>query len=165
MQDAARDALAELMGGLQQSVQLLFDQRPQAPSRRRQALQRQLLLGLELLWKLEEQVVLPALTEAEPTWADETAAATRELELLRDLAMLAAQTAPTHREVTLAVLEGLASLHFTRVHALLTRHGADSADWPRLEAEVRALLARWHGEVQQGEIEDEDRDPVGMAPR
>jgi hypothetical protein len=163
---ASRQSLARRIGGLQQALQVLFTERPQAGSRRRPAVQRKLLLGLELLWKLEEQVVLPALRVAEPGWGADVTCGTRELALLRDLAMVAAQTAPAHREVTFAVLQGMAELHFDRINDLLARPGAESADWPRLERELCALLARWQGEVQQnGDIEDEDRDPVGMPPR
>jgi hypothetical protein len=161
-----RRSLATLIGNLQQALQALFTQREQARGRRRNLLQRRLLLGLELLCKIEEQALLPALQDAEPLWAPAIVLGTREIELMRDLTQLAAQTSPANREISLAVLEGMAALHFGRIGELLAREGAHHMDWPRLEREVRGLLGRWHTEVQlDGEIEDEDRDPVGLAPR
>lgn len=162
----ARRALRGLFHGLHGALQALFTERPLAARRRRTVVQRRLLLGLELVSKLEEQVLYPALAEAEPGWAEVIHQAAHELELLRDVALLATRTTAANRDVTLSVLEGLATLHFARVDELLARPGADTVPWPQLEREVRGLLGRWHAEVQQaGEIEDEDRDPVGLPPR
>lgn len=161
-------SLAHLLEGLREDLRQLFAERKQAAQpRRRSALQRQLLLGLDLLWKIEEQVVLPALHEALPEESlPMVRRVTGELELMRDLALLATQTNTDNREMTLAVLEGLATLHFARVAALLDAAPADGADWPALEEDVRGLLGRWRREVRvQGEVEDEDRDPVGLPPR
>ncbi len=163
---AARRALKLLFADLYAALQVLFAQRPLAARRRRTVVHRRLLLGLELVSKLEEQVLLPALAEAEPEWADEIDKAQRELELLRDVSTLSGRTTAANRDVSMAVLEGLAALHMTRIDALLRRRGADSVAWGRLEREVRGLLGRWHAEVRRdGEIEDEDRDPVGLPPR
>ena len=162
----ARRALRGLFHGLHVALQALFVERPLAARRRRTAVQRRLLLGLELVSKLEEHVLYPALADAEPDWAGVIQQAAQELELLRDVALLATRTTAVNRDVTLSVLEGLATLHFTRVDELLRRPGADGVPWPQLEHEVRGLLGRWHAEVQRsGEIEDEDQDPVGLPPR
>ena len=162
----ARRALRGLFHGLHTALQGLFVARPLAARRRRSVVQRRLLLGLELVSKLEEQVLYPALADAEPGWHSVIQHAAQELELLRDVALLATRTTAANRDVTLSVLEGLATLHFARVDDLLRRPGAGSVPWPQLEREVRGLLGRWHAEVQHsGDIEDEDRDPVGLAPR
>jgi hypothetical protein len=164
----AAASLATLLEGLREDLRVLFAERKQVPQpRRRSALQRQLLLGLDLMWKIEDQVLLPALHEALPQEAvPAVRQVTGELELMRDLALLATQTNTENREMTLAVLEGLVTLHFVRVGALLGQAPADGADWAALEQDVQGLLGRWRREVRvQGEVEDEDRDPVGLAPR
>lgn len=166
MRPAGRPALNLLLAGLQDALKALFAQRTHALGRRRHLLQRRLLLGLELLCKIEEQVVLPALPAADPAWQQTVAPALRELELLRDTAMLAVQTISANREVSLSVLEGLTALHAARVRDLIERAAVLPVDWHALESEVRALLGRWRGEVEaENEIEDEDRDPVSLAPR
>lgn len=166
MRNAGQHTLIALMGGLHEALHALFVQRQQSSGRRRHLLQRRLLLGVELMAKIEEQVVLPALHEAEPDWADDIAPLQRELELLRDVSMLAVQTISANREVALSVLEGMAALHATRLRALLGRTPGGDVDWAALDAEVRALLGRWRSEVEaEGDVEDEDRDPVGLAPR
>lgn len=166
MTDTA-SSLAHLLEGLREDLRQLFAERKQAQQpRHRSALQRQLLLGLDLLWKIEDQVLLPALHEALPGSLPMVRRVTGELELMRDLALLATQTNTDNREMTLAVLEGLATLHFARVAEMLEAAPADGADWPALEEDVRGLLGRWRREVRvQGEVEDEDRDPVGLPPR
>jgi hypothetical protein len=160
-------ALMALMAEVRQNLRLLFTARQQAQARQRAGLQRQLLFGLELLWKIEEQVLLPALHEAAAARPpDAVCRATHELELMRDLALLAAKTGSHNREITLAVLEGLALLHFAGGASLLAEAPRDAVDWTALDREVRELLRRWRGEVlAHGEIEDEDGDPVGEPPR
>lgn len=141
-------ALLQRLQGLRHSLQDLQD-----PPR--------LLLGLELLWKLEEQLLLPAVPHAAAGVA--VADTLREIELLRDLAAAVAQAGENTRpDRLIPVLEGWAMLHFARVDALLV----SAADGAALLAETNALLERWRSEVKkQGEIEDEDRDPVGLRPR
>lgn len=40
------------------------------------------------------------------------------------------------------------------------------ADWPRLHCELLPWLARWQQDIDAtGDIEDEDRDPVGEPLR
>lgn len=163
-----KSELSALLDSLCDSLLDLFDRRRGEARQRPGKTQRRLLLGLELLWKIEEQVVLPALHMAART-AEPPLTALRqagdELKLMRDLGMLATQTAGDEREMSLAVLEGMATLHFARVAELLAATPADAVDWPALEVEIRALLARWRGELRtHGEIEDEDRDPVGLPP-
>jgi len=165
--DAGAASLKALLESLRDSLRALFTQRLDAQARRAGQVQQQLLLGLELLWKIEEQVLLPALGGVRSgVSAAEVQHATDELDVMRDLALLVTQTNSSNREITFSVLEGLALLHFARGAELLDQAYAGAADWPTLEREVRGLLGRWQLEVQvHGEVEDEDRDPVGLPPR
>ena len=123
------------------------------------AQQRQALLRLEQLCKIETQLVFPALAPA-------LRHAQQEVELLRDLALLVERSAPAERDIAWAVIEGLAELHFARVDALLRQPGAPRADWRALLDEATAWCAQWGDEMRAGgDIEDEDRDPVGLPPR
>jgi hypothetical protein len=161
-----------LLAGLQESVRDLFIERAQAPAAQRALLQRRALLGLELLCKLEEQVLLPALQPGKraPPSSHPWAAAEREMQLLRDMALLASQSPGAQRELALAALEGLAALHFERIDDLIEHAtaatAAPTADWRALHREAKELLGRWYREVAtQGHVEDEEADPVGHAPR
>jgi hypothetical protein len=170
-----RDALQALLVGMRSALQGVATARRAAVRRRRGLLQRRLLLGLELLCKLEEQVLFPALgdavDDAAPTGAGNDAAQTlatlrREIELLRDLSMLVSRTAAANRDTVVGVLEGIAELHGERVDALVAGMPAAGVPWGALEREMRSLLGRWRDEVlTEGDIEDEDRDPVGLPPR
>lgn len=179
---SAYAALRALVTELQQALQGLFVQRTAAPLSEQPALQQRLLLGLELMWKIEEQVLLPALQP----WACESAPAVgaspdRELTLMRDLSQLVSTVRGDERELTLGVLEGLATMHFAGMDALLEARRSDAGPsalgataacasrpprWQLLRNEIVALLERWQAEVQaSGSIEDdEDADPVGPRP-
>lgn len=182
-----REALAMLIGGLRHALEGVATARRSAVRRRRGLLQRRLLLGLELLCKLEEQVLFPALDDAldsirhtarrgarnggqaeapEDERAQSLATLRREIELLRDLSMLVTRTAAANRDTVVGVLEGLADLHGERLDLLLAAVPAAAVPWGALEREMRSLLGRWRDEVlADGDIEDEDRDPVGLPPR
>jgi hypothetical protein len=166
----ARHSLMSVLSGLHEALHALFVQRQQAEGRRRRALQRRLLLGLELLWKIEEQVVLPAVADAAPAAVPGVTVLLQELELMRDLSLLSVQTSSSNRDMSMGVLEGLAMLHFARLQETLAASPGDdpdsAIDWPALEAETQGLLGRWRGEVAtDGHIEDEEADPVGVAQR
>jgi hypothetical protein len=167
MPDSGRSSLRALLGTLREDLRLLFRRRRQSPVRQRGPVQRQLLLGLELLWKIEEQVVLPALhTVHAGVPAAAVAQATTELQALRDQAQQAAQGHSRQRERALVQLEQMAMQHFVHMAGLLHAAAVDGVDWSAVEREVRDLLSRWQREVRlHGEIEDEDRDPVGLPPR
>jgi hypothetical protein len=132
-------SVALLLGGLHEDLRQLFVERSQTTqARRRGALQRQLLLGLELLWKIEEQVLLPALHGALPGALPMLRRVSDELELMRDLALLTTQTHTDNREMTLTVLEGMATLHFARVAELVHAAPAEGVDWPATSCARRA---------------------------
>jgi len=163
----APHSMIELLAALRTPLHILFDDRIRAPrGRRRALLLRRLLLGLELLCKLEEQLLLPALRDSAPAAAAPVAWAQQEIELLRDAALLTGRSVAGNRELALALLQRLFGSHCAHVDGLLALKSAAAIDWARLKADVRAWLGRWQAEVQAaGEVEDEDRDPVGLPPR
>lgn len=160
-------SMNELLASLRKPLVVLFDERIRAPrGRRRALLLRRLLLGLELLCKLEEQLLLPALHDSAPAAAADVAWARQEIELLRDVALLAGWTVAGNRELALAVLQSAFGLHCARLDGMLAPKSKAAVDWTRLEEDMRGWLDRWRAEVQSaGEVEDEDRDPVGLPPR
>ncbi len=168
---AARATLRKLMERLLHDVSILREQAldplPQGQRRRWVGASKRWLLGLELIWKVEEQVLLPALHDASS--AGESAAvrqAHEEIEILRDLAQLAQNTTPTRRAPVLHILQGMADLHIKRVATMLEKPAATAVPWARLRRELRQLFDRWRREVMRtGDIEDEERDPVGLPPR
>jgi len=169
-QSHSQRALAQLLSDMHDTLQQLFADCSHSHGERRGPLQQRLLLGLELLWKLEEQVVMPALREAEPAWAAELTAAAREIELMRDLSLRVQRSSAAERrlerDLAFAALEGMARVHCAHSEQLLDRAPAQGPRWPALHSEVQALLARWRAEIREhGDIEDEERDPVGLPPR
>lgn len=161
MSNHSRQALIHLLSGLHASLRQRF-----VTCHRSDGERSSLLLGLELLWKLEEQVVMPALQQAAPAKAPDVAQATQEIELMRNLSQRVESSGGTARQLALAALEGMFSLHCVASETLLVRIGSDAVDWSALHKEVQDLLARWRQEIRaHGEIEDEERDPVGLPPR
>jgi hypothetical protein len=164
--DAARPGVLALLGGLRAALQALSAEHNGASRNRKGVVKRRLLLGHELLAKIEDQLLYPALLDAEPALEPSVRLARKEIELLRELSTLVARTAAGNREFALSVLDGMAQLHFARVDELLLDPGVQSLPWKQLERQTQALLGRWHQEVvQHGDIEDEDADPVGRPPR
>ena len=130
---------------------------------------RRLLLALELMWKLEEQALLPALLDADAATRDDAADLDREVSRLRDLADLVRHGGldATDMGVVLAALDGMNALRALRFERTL-----DSAvrtrrlDGGALAREMDEWLGRWREEVTTtGDIEDEELDPVGRPPR
>jgi hypothetical protein len=159
--------LHSVLNGLHESLHHLFKRRLVAQARRRGVLQRQLLTGLELLCKVEDQVVLPALY-ASPTVTSAIGVrrAIDELNLLRDMALLTTQIKGVNREASVALLERMTLLHVARVRQLLEEAPANALNGNALAREVSDLLSRWRSEIRRrGAIEDEDLDPVGLPPR
>jgi hypothetical protein len=123
------------------------------------ALQPGSTLGLELWLKLAAESLLPALRDAEVPPASELRTALRQIDELRELARL-------HGEEP-ARLAAPVRDHLQRTESLLGCADATQlVDWPRLRGDVLAWMARWQQEIDAtGDIEDEDRDPVGEPPR
>lgn len=159
---ASRRPLLALLQDLQQALEDCFE--TWRPSSR--AGPERLQLGVELLFKLEEQLLYPALKRSRDAAWPALTEAMGDVERLRELSRRIDGAEASHRALLVGTLEGMARLHFEALQALL--RDADPADmpWAALEQEMRALLRRWRAEIQQhGEIEDEDGDPVGQPPR
>lgn len=109
-------------------------------------------LNLELWLKLAAEALLPARPDAgvPPVHAVQTAM--RQIDALRHLA-------PPH--------DAALAAHLAQTDMLLrSAHACSRVDWPRLHGELLAWLARWQQEIDAtGDIEDEDRDPVGEPLR
>jgi len=163
-----RDAAA-LLGELRHALEQRFEGLPALPMQQRSDSVRELVLALELRWKLEEQLLFPALSDA--FGGDHGLFETDEedLDKLREIGelVLAGATSPLRQDVLLKVLEGATRLHLERVDGLLHQVGRQPGiDWLAMGDEMQTLLARWRREVLiTGDIEDEERDPVGLRPR
>lgn len=164
-----RPDAAALWAELRHSSDHRFDECAAAAGPRRALAQRRLLLALELRWKLEEQVLLPALQNSDQALREDVQAAEKEIGLLRELGELVDDPglpASAHG-VVLAVLEGIATLRSEQIErALGQAMQARRIDGPALARDVEGLMKRWRGEVlSSGDIEDEEADPVGQPPR
>lgn len=158
-----RKRLHELLKSLRRITEQRFALRAEPSVEHASALERQLSLGLEQLWKIEAQLLLPAL---HPRYAGSVAQAEQEIEVLRDLVLLAERCEAVNRDLAWTVTQRLAALHFARVDDLLLEPGAAGIDWSAMLSETEAWLAQWAEELLSGgDIEDEDRDPVGQPPR
>lgn len=132
-----------------------------APVARRDALRERLRLALELRWKLEEQLVIPALGKRVATLL--LPAAESESTNLRELFDHAGREASG---VILPVAR-LALLRAERIElAVAAAEQRRDFDAAALVRDIDAMLARWRVEVwRTGDIEDEESDPVGQPPR
>lgn len=161
MSSRHQQALTHLLSGLHKTTLQRF-----VTCSRNGDERRNLLLGLELLWKIEEQVVMPALQEAATALVPAVATGAREIEIMRDLSLRIERSAGAERAVAMAALEGLVRLHCARSGQLLAHADDHRVDWFAVHQEILGLLARWQTEiVADGDIEDEERDPVGLPPR
>ena len=159
---AARQPLLRLLQDLQHGLEDSFEHWSLDPGPGLGRVQ----LGLELLCKLEEQLLHPALQQASARAWPALAQAMGDVARLRELSRRIDDAELPRRALLVATLEGMAHLHLESLQALLQDVDAAAMPWPALEHETRALLRRWRGEIQQhGEIEDEDADPVGQPPR
>ena len=159
---AARQPLLRLLQDLQQALEHSFE--TWSPDSRTGP--ERLQLGVELLCKLEEQLLHPALKRSRaPAWPALTQAM-GDVERMRELSARIDAAEASQRALLVGTLEGMARLPVAGLQALLRDADAASMPWGALERETRALLRRWRGEVRQhGGIEDEDGDPVGQPPR
>jgi len=150
-------SFAELLSGLHAELRHGL----RAPTQGHAATRRRMLLRLEQMWKIETQLLLPALTDQGAVQP-----ALQEVELLRDAALLFERSAPDLSDIAWSVVQRLAELHLGRIDGLMQCASASPADWLALRDEASAWLSRWAAEIRaHGDIEDEDRDPVGLPPR
>lgn len=123
-------------------------------------------LGVELLCKLEEQLLHPALRDSRGYTWPALAQSMHDVTSLRALSARLADAAPLERPVVAVLLEGLVRLHVEALDRLLREADGSGLPSASLECEMRGLLKRWQAEVRRhGDIEDEDGDPVGQPPR
>ena len=161
---AARQRLLDTLKGLQAALQQLFVQHEKLGSGKRAL--KPLFLGLELLCKLEEQVLMAALLESKASNGRIVERAQHEIEILRELRDLIGDSRGRRRAALLGVLAGVSHLHFLQFTEHLADTEPEAMPWDMLQRETQDLLDRWHTEVlQHGEVEDEERDPVGLPPR
>lgn len=163
----ARQPLLCLLEDLQQALQARFEDYDSATSRPFSlgggagpgSALRRLQLGLELLCKLEEQLLHPALSEARAFPWPSLDQARQDVVALRDLSVLLDRAGPLQRTVVVATLEGLAQLHFNALDTMLHEADGTALPWSALERETRALLRRWQAELQRhGGIQSPVRD-------
>src|SRR6218665_1927768 len=161
-----------LWGELRESTVHRLDEFTNAGEARRDLAKRRLLLALELRWKREEQVLLPALLDSGTGEFGSRAgveAVEAEIHHLRELCELLQGGAlpQSAARTVVGVLEGLAGLRSAQIEqALAEASAARRIDTAALADDMRALLARWRGEIADtGDIEDEEADPVGRPPR
>lgn len=164
----ARQPLLHLLEDLQHALQARFEDYDSATSRPFSVGEdagpgsalRRLQLGLELLCKLEEQLLHPALSEARAFPWPSLDQARQDVIELRDLSVLLDRAAPLQRTVVVATLEGLARLHFSALDSMLHEADGTALPWSALERETRALLRRWQVELlRHGSVESQARDP------
>jgi hypothetical protein len=146
----------------------LFDGRAQVASPRPSPLMlKNLLTALELRWRIEDVVLIPALHGTRGVMQDDSEDAACELAALRDLAALARDDALglRGRRVLLRAIDALATLRSERLNRALVRaQRAALVDVDTLGREVDELLARWRDEaLLSGEFEDETPDPVALS--
>ena len=159
-----RRPLHRLLNDLQQALDTGFDA---AQSARIGPAVWQQQLGVELLCKLEEQLLHPALQRSRARVWPALADAMGDLARLRTLSSRVDAADAVQRPFLVAALDGMTRLHFDALRALLQEVAGDPAiPWDALDREARGLLARWGEEIRtSGDIEDEDGDPVGHPPR
>ena len=135
-----------------------FDALRQLPSGRIAQAQHQLLLALELSWRLEELVLLPALRRS----GLDTAEIEQEMVVLREAAeMLATDTVDASAaHIVLGAIEGIAMLRAKRIGtALALATQAGPLDNARLAEEFQQMLERW-----QGELRSDQHSPPASRP-
>ena len=154
---------------LRSSTRKLFEEYTQVAPPGPPRLLKKILLALELRWKLEELVLMPALHRAQGVVNGRAQDMGHELDALRDLAALAKEDGlgAERRQLLLGALEALAALRTERIHWALTRaQRGGLVNAQALGREMDQLLGRWQAEVRRtGDIEDEEMDPVGQPPR
>lgn len=164
-----RDDAVALWSELRHAAQQRFQEYSRAQAMHRTLPRRRLLLALELMWKLEEQALLPALLDADAGTRDDAADLDEEVNRLRDLAELVQQDEldPAGASVALAALDGINALRALRLERTLDKAvRARRVDGAALAREMDDWLGRWREEVTlTGDIEDEELDPVGRPPR
>jgi hypothetical protein len=160
---------AQVWSELRSATEKHFDAYADASTGQRALAQQRLLLALEMRWKLEEQILIPALQDGEAASPQEALLGADEITQLRDMAQALKDGSleDSATTVVLGVLEGMATLRSVRIErALAAAKRSRRIDSHALAREMQGMLSRWRGELRAtGDIEDEEADPVGRPPR
>lgn len=148
----------------------LFNAYINAPERSPQLLER-VLMALELRWRMEDLVLIPALESTQGVMEGRTQDATRELGALRELVALAKNDGLSidAQRLLLHAMETLAALRAERINQALTRaQRAAIVDARALGRELEDLfdLVQASGPEQQPSLEAllfESATPVGHS--
>lgn len=146
---------------LSDKVRGLIDAARAAPSADAAPMLRRLALAMQAQQAVDEQVLLPALSElSEDPRGDATAR--QRCELLRDLIALVGEPAlaPASRQHMLCVLEGVWMLHQDMVADALARHAA-VLPWHLVDDDVDLVLARCEAALGDAPWLHEDDAPRG----
>lgn len=154
---APRLALLARLADFQRELNEEFDDcRHGERNRPGQALQR-LRAGIELLCRLQEELLHPALSASRPEPWPALGQAMESVDALRDLAGMGERIADRRQRALVALLEGLVQLHFASLDDLLDAADPAAMPWQALEAAAEAALRPWRA----GGADAEDRYAVG----
>jgi hypothetical protein len=153
----ARDQVLATLASFRATIEARFAQTLRAEHD--ELWHRNVLLGVELWLKLEEHVVVPGLRDGDVASTRIVQSLGHDGEVLRDLLAEHAQSP--------GLIENAAQRHMQATESLL--RGAEARawlNWTRVHADIQAWMKRWRDEIaERGDIEDEERDPVGLPPR
>ena len=130
--------LLALLAGFQQALDTQFD-----ACRHDAAALPRLRAGLELLCRLQETVLHPALCASRPAAWPDLGRAMAGVQALRDLAVLSQCVDTGGQPAIAALLEGVAQLQFASLDELLAEADASAMPWGELECLALALLVGW----------------------
>ena len=155
--NGARDAVLVTLDRSARAIEHWFARGTFEP--RDTAWRRGLRTGIDTWLTLEEEVLVPALRDrrAQPRRAIDSAAL--RVGVLRDIVQ-------RHFDDPMR-LEGPVRRHVRATEEVLRSNAIVSkVDWKRLNDDVHGVMKRWLDEIAaRSDVEDEDRDPVGLAPR
>lgn len=163
---AARHSLLTLLGEFQQALNAQFDTCRHAARYRPGLALRRLRSGVELLCRLQQELLHPALSASRPGgWSGwpALAQAMHGAASLRELAALGTRSGDTQQHAVVALLEGVAQLQFASLGELLGQADVATLPWAELERETLSLLTHWQAEVARSDVEDEALQALNLA--
>ena len=104
---------------------------------------RRLRSGVELLCRVQEELLHPALSASRLEAWPELGLAMASVEALRDLASLDAVRGDAEQLALVALLEGLVQLQFVSLDELLAQTDATPMPWQALALETETALQHW----------------------
>lgn len=162
----AKDGLL-MLGTLRYDVLSKLESLSRSIPARRATVSADALSSLELHCKVEEELLLPALSGQQRSAARIVDAGALDVDLgrLRVLAKRVRYAAGADVDVSAAALAGAAMLHFDALERALEAAPA-GLDRHALAQAAAALLRRCCAEPKHSaQIENEESDPVGLKPR